>query len=56
MLLQRSEPSAQLRSAPMELPGIEPSLELTLSWDDSGFEYAKRRENTRNDLRIRGRC
>jgi hypothetical protein len=40
----------------VELPGIEPIPEIPLSWGNAEFRYAKRRESTRNDLRIRRRC
>jgi hypothetical protein len=40
----------------VELPGIEPGPEIALSCEDTGFEYAKRREMTPNDLRIRRWC
>jgi hypothetical protein len=39
-----------------ELPGIEPAPKMGLTCGNVGFDYAKRRETTRNDLRIRGRC
>ena len=41
---------------PVELPGIEPASEIALTWANAGFQYAKVRETTRNDLRIRERC
>jgi len=40
----------------VELPGIEPTTEIALSSGNAGFRYVKRRESTRNDLRIRRRC
>ncbi|MGO9041571.1 MAG: hypothetical protein ACLQIK_08000 [Mycobacterium sp.] len=30
----------------VELPGIEPSAEIAVSCDNTGFDYAKRRETT----------
>ena len=40
----------------VELPGIEPSAEIALTWRNAVTYDAKRRESTRNDLRIRDRC
>jgi hypothetical protein len=40
----------------VELPGIEPVAKIALTWGNAGFRYARRRESTRNDLRIRERC
>jgi hypothetical protein len=40
----------------VELPGIEPSSEISLNWGNSGIDDAKRRQTTRDDLRIRQRC
>ena len=41
---------------PVELPGIEPVTKIALSCGNAELEYAKRRESTRNDLRIRDEC
>jgi hypothetical protein len=43
-------------SSRVELPGIESGTETLLTSVNLGFQYAKARESTRNDLRIRGRC
>jgi hypothetical protein len=40
----------------VELPGIEPAAEIVLTCGNVEIPYAKRRESTRNDLRIRERC
>ena len=40
----------------VELPGIEPALEILLTCGKAGFRYVKRRDCTRNDLRIRDEC
>jgi hypothetical protein len=40
----------------VELPGIEPVVEIALTCVNTESKYAKRREITRNDLRIRKRC
>ena len=40
----------------VELPGIEPATEIVATCEYVGFWYAKLRENTGNDLRIRGPC
>ena len=40
----------------VELPGIEPGPKIDLSCGNVEFNYAKRRQMTRNDLRIRRRC
>jgi len=40
----------------VELPGIEPAPKISLSCAKVRFGYVKRRESTRNDLRIRERC
>ena len=40
----------------VELPGIEPVTETNVTCGNAEYNYAKRRETTRNDLRIRGRC
>jgi len=40
----------------VELPGIEPGAKMCLSWENTGFDDAKRREMTSTDLRIRRRC
>lgn len=40
----------------VELPGIEPVSEIELTCENTEFGYAKRRESTRNYLRIRQRC
>src|ERR1700758_4964218 len=37
-------------------PGIEPVAKIALNSGNAGFRYVKRRETTRNDLRIRKRC
>jgi hypothetical protein len=39
----------------MELPGIEPGPKSSLNWENTGLNYAKQRETTRNDLQIRRR-
>jgi hypothetical protein len=39
-----------------ELPGIEPGAKMVVSWGNAKLNYAKPRETTRNDLRIRRRC
>jgi hypothetical protein len=39
----------------VELPGIETAGEIHSTCGDAGFDYAKRRESTANDLRIRDR-
>ena len=41
---------------PVELPGIELGTEIALTWRNAVTYDAKRRESTRNDLRIRDRC
>ena len=40
---------------PVELPGIEPTAKRHVICGNAESEYAKRRESTRNDLRIRER-
>jgi len=40
----------------VELPGIEPTPEMVVNCGNVEFNYAKRRQMTRNDLRIRRRC
>jgi hypothetical protein len=40
----------------VELPGIEPATEITLSCRNVRIDDAKVRETTRNDLRIRESC
>jgi hypothetical protein len=40
----------------VELPGIEPGAETALTCEDDGIEYEKRRQKTRNDLRIQPSC
>ncbi|MDT5168498.1 MAG: hypothetical protein QOD02_1825 [Mycobacterium sp.] len=40
----------------VELPGIEPGSKIRLTCGNDGIEYAKRRQTTRDDLRIRQRC
>ncbi len=40
----------------VELPGIEPSPKISLTWGNLEFDDAKRRESTRKYLRIRERC
>jgi hypothetical protein len=40
----------------VELPGIEPGSKIRLTCGTDGIEYAKRRQTTRDDLRIRQRC
>src|ERR1700755_1028638 len=40
----------------MELPGIELGAEMTLTCVNAEPGYAKRRESTRNDPRLRDRC
>jgi hypothetical protein len=50
---------SSLRPSPwpgMELPGIELARKIALTGGNVGFRYVKRRESTRNDLRIRERC
>jgi hypothetical protein len=39
----------------MGLPGIEPAPKMAMTCGNVELEYAKRRESTRNDLRIRER-
>ena len=39
-----------------ELPGIELGTEIALSCGNADSGYAKQREMTRNDLRVRERC
>ena len=41
---------------PVELPGIELAAEIQLTWRNAEVDDAKRRQSTRNDLRIRKRC
>ena len=48
--------AASLRPFSVELPGIEPSAEIALTCGNAESDDAKRRESTRNDLRIRDRC
>ncbi len=43
-------------AASVGLPGIEPVAEIALTCGDAESDYAKARETTRNDLRIRRRC
>ena len=52
--LEAKIPSGQQCS--VELPGIEPAPEIALNSGNAGIPYAKRRESTENDLRIRERC
>jgi len=40
----------------VELPGIETGTEIELTCENTEFGHAKRRESTRNYLRIRQRC
>jgi hypothetical protein len=40
----------------VELPGIEPPAEVTMTCGNIGSGDAKVRETTRNDLRIRESC
>jgi hypothetical protein len=40
----------------VELPGIEPASGIALNCGNAKSDNAKRRESTRNDLRIRERC
>jgi hypothetical protein len=40
----------------VELPGIELATEITLTCRNVRIDDAKRRESTRNDLRIRESC
>lgn len=40
----------------VELPGIELGAQNGLTFGNAEFGYAKVRETTRNDLRIRERC
>jgi hypothetical protein len=40
----------------VELPGIEPAPKMVVSCGNVEFNDAKRRETTRNDLRIRAMC
>jgi hypothetical protein len=40
----------------VELPGIEPGAKNGVNCGNAGFDYAKRREPTSIDLRIRQRC
>jgi hypothetical protein len=40
----------------VELPGIEPGSKIRLTCGNDGIEHAKRRQTTRDDLRIRPRC
>jgi hypothetical protein len=40
----------------VELPGIEPGTKIALTWENSGIDDAKRRESTRNHLRVREGC
>ena len=47
--------NVELNLAP-RLPGIEPVSEIELTCENTEFGYAKRRESTRNYLRIRQRC
>jgi len=37
----------------VEVPGIEPVAEIDLTCANTELKYAKRRERTRKDLRIR---
>jgi hypothetical protein len=39
----------------VELPGIEPVAEMPLTSGNAGFNDAKQRQTTRNDLRLRDR-
>ena len=41
---------------PVELPGIELGADIRLTCGNIENRYAKRRETTREDLRIRQRC
>ena len=41
---------------PVELPGIEPDAEITLNCGNTEVDDARRRESTRNVLRISERC
>ena len=40
----------------VELPGIEPAPKMAVSCGNVEFDYAKRRQMTRNDVRIRAMC
>ena len=40
---------------PVELPGIESGTKVLVSCGNASFQYVKRRESTRNDLRVRER-
>jgi hypothetical protein len=40
----------------VELPGIEPAPKIVVSCGNVEFDYAKPRQMTRNDLRIRAMC
>ncbi len=51
-----STPAATGCAFLVELPGIEPSPKISLPCENLEFDDAKRRESTRNDLRIREGC
>jgi hypothetical protein len=40
----------------VELPGIEPAPKIVVNCGNVEFDYAKRLQMTRNDLRIRAMC
>jgi hypothetical protein len=40
----------------VELPGIEPAIEIALSCTNTEVDDVRRRESTRDDLRLRERC
>ncbi len=57
MLARREERNCPLAAVlSVELPGIEPSPKNLLTCGNLEFDDTKRRESTRNDLRIRERC
>jgi hypothetical protein len=58
-IVHAERPGSRLHLGPgllVELPGIEPAIEITLTCRNAKLQYAKRRESTQNDLRIRERC